>query len=315
MARKRFRRGRKRRRSRRKGSKKKYRVSVRRLKSKKIDSLLERRIKQIAVKEDRKNELVLVKRLQIFGTYDILTNEFGPGVLLDWTGQIVDISSIPKSDINFLVNVPPLDDPLTVDGASAVFDVDAGDENMDGDGAGQGMLSAKLQGKRSSEIIQTRSISIGLRARVRGIQVGGNAQNFDGSWVHYAVVAVKSRSLMVPGYTPHPEQVLPMKRFSMERALDTEQAAISGNKDFTYKTVIRGKMFLRQRRDRCDVKFAQKHAKYQHRITFDPEDQNGQNVIQGRKLYLVLRSDVPDSADDSYKPEILCYSKLRYVDV
>lgn len=311
--------GRRRRGSRKKRtrSRKTARVSRRRLADKKINSLFEKRAKEIAIAEDRKNETRLVLRKQWFGTYDMPTNTFGAGVLLDFTGLCTPLSDIIKSDIEFLQNVPAVDNPMSVAGPSGL-----GDESGPiGQGVGRGMLNVTKHGTRSSEFIQFRSISLNVRARVRAVADGQTPGSFDGCWVHYAIVSVRDkRNILIQDpnnppmpWAPEPQEVLPLKRFSYERALDHDEAANTA--DLKYKTLLRGKMFLRHRKDRCDVKFAERHIKYTGKIKYDEALQNGESVVDGRKLFLVFRSDIPAAQGfDQWKPEIVASTRVRYVD-
>lgn len=306
--RRRFRSGRNSRYRRGHSKKKVLRLSVRDAKSKKVNNNSEKVLriltKRIAQETIDKNRVVLVHRKQLYANYDPLTNEFGIGRLISFKGDVVRIGEILKQDLEFQANNPLIDDPDTMEDEAAI---------KAAGGVGLGAILVPMHGKRKGNTIVCRSISIGIRARVQAVEPQDVPGTYDGCWLYWAVVAVRSAATAVPLTEPEPRELLTVPLFNYDSKLDTD--IFNRTAEMMSQTVMKGKLYLRFRKDRCDVKFQQRHKKYTAKITFDPADQDGQSIIKGRQLLLVFRSNIPEGAAfEQFQPEVCAYSKIRYVD-
>jgi len=294
-----------------KRSKRVYRVKKSKLLDRKINTLFEKRAQEIAEDVHKKGMITKILRKQWFSPYDILQNVFGaPGAqaAISWSGISTQLSDVHKTDQNFIANVAQNDNPLSVVGPSG-----SGNENNDGDGLGQGMTTVSDLTRRAKNMIQCTSISIGIRCAVDGVLPADATVRFDGCWLHYWIGTVKDdRFRTDPEFVPQPEELLALSRFGYEAKLDSQQSLLTNL--VKKRTILKGKFYMRFRRDRCDVKFKEKHKKLKFKLHYTPESQNGALMEDSKKIILVLRSDIPDTAEEIYKPKVWVYTKLRYTE-
>lgn len=300
-------------------SKKTYRVSTRRLASKRVDTLVERRMQEISKAEIEKQKVTLILRKQWFGTYNASTNAFGPGTRIDYGGLITQLSDIPVVDIEFVQNNAAADNPLSVQGMGSQPFGSAPNEAADGDGVGQGQSDLAPHGRRQSAQVRCKSVTVGVRIYVPPMETDDDASfpDYDGCWLHLAVVAVRSANNSIAGNVgwPQPASVLTMPRFSYDRFLDPIEDNNSAHVKF--RTILKEKVFMPFSNAKCNVKFKEWTRKYTKILQYHPEDQNGENCLKD-KLFLVLRSDIPAGIGEShtkYKPVVTAFTKLRYYDI
>jgi len=296
----------------RRGRKRRYRkkkkvvtLSRRQARTKKYDSVLERVAARVARLEIKKTKVLLTKRVYWFGQYAMNQNLFSNSMAIGWGGQITELSNIQKTDIEIIANAPQGDNALSL----------MVNENLDQDGVGQGQITKLMDGRRSSDKVRCSSISVGIRVDVEGIPHEDVPEIYDGVWLHYGVYSLRHPNNAIPGEAgwPQPAELMPLPRFGYEPTLDAQDA--NDTATFKKRTIIRGKVFMPYRKDRCQVKFVSKHKKWTELLQYDPLEQNGQNCLKS-KLFLVVRSDVANHLDhNDYRPSIIAYTKLRYYDV
>lgn len=296
-----------------KANKRKYAVSKSRLLDKKINTLFEKRSKEIAQEEIAKARVTLIRRQYLFGeegfprSQDFASGVWGEGSQITWDGSVVEISNIPKSDIASQINVPQQDDPET--------NVNEQLADMAADGQLQLHTVAPNHGERNTESVKVTGFSVAIRASVK--RSGTLDPIYDGVFLKYSVVAVKNDDIDIVGWEPPAERVLPMKRFGYDGQLDlTELAETSLIK---YKTLLKGKMHLKTSFNMGNVKIKEHHVKLPKPLllSWNPLDQTGQRPNRV-KLFFVIRSTIPapqgqqDDTYDEYYPTVNACVKTRY---
>lgn len=296
--------------------KRKYNTSVGLLKTKKIDSLIESRMKKIAEDTVNQNRKTLVDRRHLWHKYDKVNNIFleqGDDGLIDWHGKMCCLTDkIQKADMEMIANTPPADDPNTGE-----------QEALDGDGIAQGQYTQTLNGRRIGETIYVTGISCRVRARVIARDLydpdGELTETTDIGQIRlkYKCVIVKegaSRDLSVVPYTP--AELLKWKYWGYDSRIDQDDVNAQFNvggpnvrtvcsKEKTYKIST-----LRTIEDFDKIYV---HFKKPVKIQYPPEDQNGDHSFP--KIYFVARSTVPVTPDLTYIPmcpDLQVLTKLNY---
>lgn len=285
---------------------------VSKLSDKKINTLVEVRMQEIAKTEIEKQRKLLTSRKYLFHAYNKLTNVFtaittgsNPAVdesLIDWTGQIVELSNIPQVDIEFETNVPQTDDPLT-----------AINENADGDGSGQGAMDLAMHGRRMSNSIFIQSVSADLRIVCQRLEED-EQPIVNTLQLNYAFVLWRDIEVVMDTVddAPDPNELLSMSNliFGYSGKLDPElEIKFHALKK---RTLLRGKtsLSLNDIKSGDVYKTIFKKFKSPINIVYQKDSQNGQKC--NKKLYFVCRSSVPDAYDAALKPNVFVCTKVNY---
>ena len=221
-------------------------------------------------------------------------------------GQITEISNIQQVDQQSQVNVPQADNALSL----------MQNENLDGDGVAHTAPQYAHDGRRLSDKVRIRSVSVGIRCEVEAVPPEDTPSSYDGAWVHYGIYSVRSENNTIVGEAgwPQPAELMPMPRFGYQSSdgLDAQEDNITAQ--IKKRTILRGKVFMPFRKDRCNVKFVEKHKLWSELLQYGPLSQNGQNCLKS-KLFFVVRSDIPNHLNyTDYHANIIAYTKLRYYD-
>lgn len=269
---------------------------------KKINTQIEVRMQQIAAKEVEKNRIMLINRDYFFGIYDRINNKFSDGVLIDFRGRVCEISNIPKLDVNYVINAPQVDDP----------DTQEVNEQIDGDGALQGMPTVSIQGRRASDQIKITGFSVSNRVMLSAIPSALN-DAFGKVEIRWAIVGVQTDELTSPLVEPANTEIFPWRPFGYSAVLDidfTNQSRLHKHRIF-----MKGSYHLRHTMDFTQEKFYQHYLKLKTPCFVDylPTDQNGQ-MPQNWKFYYCVRSNIASGPtnDDLYTPRLFSCVKLHY---
>lgn len=311
-----FRKFRKRRRGRpgrrRRGGKKKYKVSTAKLRDKKINTLFEIRAKQIAKAEVRKQHPSLVFRKYILGQYLQAHNEWDAGTRLDWAGVSYHPCQIPLTDAAAIVQSGVVVDPL--------FPMPLEDQaNQFGRPFGINVVATQFSqdGFRLGYKIKISSITMQLRAHMDVIT--DIQQLFDDVYVKYSLVSFHDAATPLQAVKLAPEDGMSMKRWGYVSKIDTlEREKIGDTCHLRYWGS--GGFNIRCKPLTCTQKFITKRwnlkgLNYEY-ASNDPsgphaQSQYGQRVL-GPKLFIILRCTTPVAANVQYKPKIHCCVKVNY---
>lgn len=274
---------------------------------KKINTATEVACLRIAKAEIEKNLKINTKRNYLFHTYDLETNEFAVLLdrpdLIDWTGQVVELSNIAKTDAQTLPNQPQADDPLTGNL----------DENNDLDGPNQIMLGQDISGERWTDIVYVKSLSAQVRLRSFMLDTD-DLDLFQTIKIKYAFILVQDdeATMMDVNNKPDANEMLFMQPFGYGGAkLDKELSFV-----FTArkrKVLCSGQTILNMNNDQTSEKFHSIYKKFDKpiQIVYPARDQNGQQA--NKKIYFVCRSTIPaDSGYDGVKPSLYACCKINY---
>lgn len=297
-------------RRRRRGTRSRKLVRVRKgkLLDGKINTLFEKRAKEIAEAVVKANQVRLVYRMYNFSTYNSNTNEHAGAQLLDWDGVCIPQDVIPKQDIEFLVANPGPDLPSTL------MTDESNPQGNAAVGAGHGMVDVTAHGFRQSEFIKITGWSIDIRAFLARLQ-DGNTRRYDNAQVYWRLVSVRmADSVANPNWLPNVRQVGPfLKPWGFNSKLDIETADQS-QRSIKYKLICKGSFAVRSSADHC----VQVNKGHYHKfkkpllITYADDDQRGM-VKTKDSLFLLLRSQIPVShAPD--KAAVSFVTKLYYTD-
>lgn len=299
---------------------KKYKVSVGKLLDKKVNTALERRMVEISKAEIDKSRVMLVRRQYIFGdeTFGGFNQQFSTGRWqtgsdVTWSGSVIEMSNIAKTDVATTINNPPADDPET--------NMDEQKQDALDDGPNQLMTVASHHGERESDSVKLTGFSVALRVTVRQseitLQESDRINLYDSVTVKWAIVSVQHDEIGTVGWEPTADRVLPLPRFGYDPKLDTDEAQKTGN--FKYKTLFKGKIILNKSENRPDIKIVEKHIKLKNPLLlqYSSRDQTGQRPLK-RKIFFVIRSTIPspegeeDVQFDEYYPTITGCLRTRY---
>lgn len=332
-------RGRSRKKFSRKVSKKKYGVSIGKLASKRIDSLLEKRMQEIARKESKKDLVKLVDRNYYFGQVDTAANCYTGGRRLFYDGLVTQVCEIDRADINQPLNNPDADP-----------DEAKMQEEPDNDGVAQGMLTEPMHGKRLGDTIKIDGFTISIKAFMdrcpnelwpRDLpganpdEVGTNAwhqwftRQANGSYtrtlpesvyVRWALVRVYDRNAQTaPIIAPVPpvSALCPFRPWGYTAALDRELAT---DTLWTKKvTLASGKFAFRAGDIHNKDKTINIRRFFKNPLTVQylAEDQNGQQLVNSR-FFFVMRSNIPQLTTTQlvdyspFAPKVMVMFKTHY---
>lgn len=277
------------------------------LSDKKINTLVEVRMKEIAQDQIKKDRKLLTSRKYLFVKYDKHKNTFDPFPmrpdLIDFTGRCVELSNIPKTDSETVVNLPQLDDPLTM-----------GNEQLDdNDGANQVAIYDPINGYRFTDQIYLQSVSAQLR--IRSEQLEDTDLDIYGQMkIYYAFVLWKDEetAMDIETFKPEPIQLMSKpKSWGFSAKLDTSlNATYTG---LQTRILCSGECVLNLNDIETSEKYHTIFKKFDKPIllNFKSDSQTGQKV--DKKIYFVARSTVPEHIDfKKIKPSMYVCTKLNY---
>lgn len=298
---------------RRKRSRKTYKVSVAKLADKRINTLFERRARDIAKAEIKKSLVKLYDRNYYFGTVNKEANSVTGGRRVFYDGFVQRICQIDKQDINQVLNAPdhePDDAKMQ--------------EEVDGDGAVQGMLTQVSHGRRLTELIKIDGFTIGIKANMDRCPnefdhtlVGPNAVGstawhqwflrrpngeFDRTLpetiiVRWSLVRVYDDQAPVGPLIqtiPSVDSMLPLRPWGYTSALDSAQ--LNETLLIKKRTLCKGSFSFTASDTRNKDYTIKKWCGFKNPLTvkYLPADQNGQQTVSSR-FFFVMRSNVPQT--------------------
>lgn len=300
-----------------------------RLLDKKINTLFERRAQEIAQKEIAKNTLQLIHRKYWFPyhypagasfVFNRTTNEFGPGLAIDFDGIIQEMSDIRMADSMSIFNQPVANNALTQE-----------DEALRAAQDGVNVVGRYLtpHGARATSNVVFTGVSLSVKVRLS--KVNANVSDYtqdpmiDTTELRYAVISWRSdcegSESITTGTLPAVENALPWRPWGYSKDLDVEPERQLDHGHERIRTLLRGSVFLKPKVDRDEVKERSHYIKFKRPIELSyvdsPANQQGQNPLR-EKIAIVFRSNIPDPAGlgayTEYMPYVIACSKLYYHD-
>lgn len=318
------------------GKRRAVKTSRAKLTDKKINTLVEKRMVQIAKKQIAKERVNLI--LREFWHATGMKREFNLmplGRKIYYKGWANKIATIDKIDVNQPVNAPANDaDPDLFVEAGAV---------VDGDGALQGMITESIMGRRQTDKIKISGFTLGVKAFFAAVQalpqdfqlVDGPAlsageiapaqppdnvlRQMETVVLKYAIVGVlRAESSDPAAPDPLAPELLKYSTWGYSSQLDSDER--SDTLWTKKRTFIEGEIKCNVNQIRHKDFTAEKYHKLNEplSVSYAPADQNGQQTSDW-SFFLVLRSNVPDYAAGSqtyvyadYAPNVTCYTKTHY---
>jgi len=279
--------------------KKSYGITAKLL-DKKINTAYEVAAKRIAQEEIAKNRVSLVKRDYIFGDYVPASNEYVDGVSIDFLGKIVYISDIDLIDNVTSVNVPKPDDPLTMD-----------NEALDLDGVNQIAPTQNPNGRRNNNTVIFTGVSLELRGKIERL-LDADPMTYDNVKLQYEIIQEIPNVYNTPYVIPTVQQLMAWRGFGYTPKIDADAEELI--RTAKRKTLLKGTMMLNLSEGNTDIKFDKTYVKFKRpiKIQYALGDQNGTDPILGGRIFLCIRSTVPNSAHSKHKPIVHCATKLYY---
>lgn len=249
--------------------------------------------------EAAKERTKLINRLFLFPeivqgvpatqVYNILTNEYGNGIPIDYLGEQVRLMRIRAQDIDFVTAVPPsLDDPLTVK-----------NETLPGTGSGVGLPTQVRHGHRIGNAVKLTGCALDCRLMMKQsdgeLETPGTNHPFGKVTFHWAIVLWKSAASENPATEPSINELLPyreMDPFGHSSVLDQDAERI--DQQIVTRTLAKGKVVCRQTFNESKMIRFKRYVKLKNPIKFTYEEgsQNGVETT-GWRAYFVCRSNVP----------------------
>lgn len=299
------------RRTRRRTTKKKYRVSTRKLADKRINTLVEKRMQAISKSETKK--LIapnIIFRRTIWGAYDRITNQFGAGTAVDMDGLIVHMCQLPLQDDATSVTVVPSSDNALI---PAVPDYQKGVNSV------APIFPADGMGYRTGAKVQIQNLGCSLRFYLPPAPDGAPARQ-PTQTCKYAIVAVSDVQAFTLQWKPQIDEVLPFKGLGFSSRIDN-QITDASNDGQPRRVLARGSITLRQatgeqgwyvEKFRKLYKALNQSYEFQSQVGGTAADQNGQRVVSKWKLFLCLRNDIPAAAGEEYKMRVSGFMKCGF---
>lgn len=272
--------------------------------SRKYDSLVEKVAARVAQQEIRKNEIRLISREYLFGTYDKTNYAWSGGLPLDVQGSVVPMSRIP------MVSFPP--NPNT-GGISDIPETEDNEANVPY-GLVYNIPEMTRHGFRISDFVRVNGFSLELRGVVNK-RVEATVPLLDSSYVAWRLCLVTSDDVHGPAWEPSSREIQPQPHF-MGFAPKLDHAESQTTDGVRTRVLCEGRMNFTYSVIKSDVKTKSWYTEFKNPvlIQYKPGDLGGQHH-EGGALFLSLRSDVPSTqAYNQYRPMLFAVSKLYYKD-
>lgn len=288
------------------------RRNISKLRDKKINTIVEKRMQEIAIKEHDRNTEKLIYRQYLWGAYNMDTNAFNAGSPLDFTGMITALAAIQKLDNATAPAVPPMANPYQTPSTQIPPGVNV-----------IGPIYGK-DGFRVSSNISIVAISMELDIRQPRIVQDSNlvpplaefAPDYSYCDVHWSIIGAEWDGSEAVGAVPDAREVCSIPLFGYSSKLDKEYTQTDLGGDLKKKTIAKGKVRMKISVGSTSTKMVKRYIKFKRpiRYTYTDADQNGQQVI-GQKLFLVVRSTIPSGVPHQvYRPLIRAVTKVFYID-
>lgn len=267
------------------------------------NSKLEKAVKLIAKKEALK--LLppnLVFRRFILADYSQALNEMSNYTTVGWDGTVIALGQIPITDMQTtsVAAIP-----------AQVFDAALRPNPTYPYGVNViAPLVTGLDGYRSGVSVMIKNIAIGLRARHSA--QGATIPRYEHCFLKWAVVTTQDDAQSGIAWEPQPERILRMRTFGYSSRLDVD--VTNETSRFKFKVLMKGTIKLNYKAEDVVETQIQRFRKTNIRLEYDQTDAYGQQVIGTNKLFLVLRSNIPQ-ADNAYHPQVGGYFKLGYKNI
>lgn len=306
------------------------RTSRRKLSDKKINTLEEKRMVEVAKQIVARERVNLILR-EYWHAAGMLRqfNKMSLGRKIYYDGYANKIATIDKVDVNFVVNAPAddIDPDLYIEPGDAA----------DNDGAQQGMITETIMGRRQSDKIKISGFTLGVKAFFSAVQclaqfseaIGGSTQaaqppnnvlkHLETVVLKYAIVGVlRDLNAALNPSDPLPEEMLKYPTWGYSPQLDEDEKA--NTLWIKKRTFLSGEMKCNINEIRHKDFTAERFVKLNNplSVSYLPADQNGQQTTDWA-FFVVFRSNVPDYAAgtqthqyEEYAPSVTCYTKTHY---
>lgn len=324
-----------------KGRKAKYNVKTSKLRDKKINTLIERRIQEIAKKEDAVQRINLIKRQfwycgqpqdpnhqQMVRSH----NKYAAGAQVFYNGLFEQIGELEKVDINQVVNAP------------RAFSANEF-AYQEQDGVNVGMATAPQHGRRLGDQIKISGWTLGMKVLFPAVQtlqqdhqiIGGIndpevpptqppdvPRQIETVVLKYAIVGIMTNTAVQgdQGADPTPADLLTYRSWGYSPLLDFVEGNVE--KYVKRRTFVKGELKCNLSTHRNKDMTTERYVKLKSPLTvkYDPNDQNGTRTGAWR-FFLVLRSNVPHTSGtfpagaqpydySAYAPRVSAFTKMHY---
>lgn len=309
MARKRFiKKGKKDIRAKKKDYKRKYNINLGKLKDSKINTIIEKKMQQIALDEASKLVQKLIFRKFLFGTYDPYTNAAQLGSPIDWNGQNTPLCNIQKVDNATMLTVPPVNVPTT-DTPSTWTNPGS---NLIGNLTG-------YDGFRRGNIIKVHGIGLHFKVAMASVPFD-KTETFarpDNVVLYWNITRTMYEGQELAEVRPSPKDCLNIPIFGFSKRLDYAASYVSLPSEIRRQVVASGKIKMRTSTTSAytiDKKVYIDLSNKPFTVQYHHADQNG-TVIEGMKPMFNVRSNVCDIPEyDDYRPRLRACIKTYYTD-
>lgn len=302
--------------------KKSYKPNMGKLMDKKVNTLLEKRMQEIARREDRLMNPSLCLRRFCWVDYDPLTNKFAPlqtaqSNSFDWDGQLVnltdkiikeDAATNPNPNAGGIGNNLVVDDPLT-----HVL------ENVDRAADGPNIITTVVSadGRRTSDVIYVTGFSLNHRIICDFTDLA-EENEYDKIDIHIGLVKIRrtytdAQNLVPTVYTP--KNLLRILPWGYNSSLDKPQVE---KEIMTYrpKILFRDKITITNGSDKHNnIIFKNYGGSFDPPIKIDYQARDFNARSANYDIYLVVRSTVAstgETEDTQSKPYVQTCAKLYY---
>lgn len=298
----------------------------------KINTLFEKRALQISKDQIAKSQVRLIDRNYYFGAFDPVTNKLTGGRRIFFNGTIVQLARIDKQDVNMVANAPDAD----------AMEASGPRQELDGDGAQQGMVTKTQHGRRFTDLIKITGFTVNLKVLYDRfptlVDAGGGteqeawfARTANGAYVRdlMETIVLKWRLCQVtdaqaavdPAIQAHPTclNLVPFRSFGYSASLDDDEK--SQTLFLKKRTLYKGSTSYQVRERLSKDKTINHYVRLKNPITvkYSPVDQNGRQTV-AKRFYFAIRSNVPHEAGtqnidhSQFAPRIHVCLKTHYTE-
>lgn len=303
--------------------------SISKLKSKKVDTLIEKVAERIAKKEAKKAQIVLIKRNYVFAQFDPRKNLWSQ--LEDpSTNQPIPFKRVDYQGCLWCINrnIIMLDHSTNQSG-NAVQDIQTQEDEVADGNVGTNLIAPAFissHGRRHGHLIKLHSLSITLRItfdqQERDDDEYLDDDNEGNSFynrceLRYAIVRVKVTDQVQEDIDNNSEltaeDIFTWDYIGYSSKLDKTEQEI--RKRYVKKTLARGRMFINYSRNNSFERTVRLFHKFKNPQIINYEEGDWQGMKpKNYRYYLVARSNAPsdNNLSDKLKPIIMACTKMYY---
>lgn len=289
--------------------------SVGKLLDAKVNTAIEKRMKQMIDRKADSARLNCVLRLSQ-GRYLRQTNEWSAPIECNFTGNYLELAVIPRQDVNLLPA------PLVADTAPNTLPGGTNEDESNTEyGTSIGILANTRHGHRTNDTVKLRSFYVKWRLRMK--ESTGTNSVYAETRVHIAIVKVVAN--FQEHYNPVVAQLLPFRAWNYSHALDLHERPATFQIPYKVTVLAKETVTIKFEDDYPHIEYGALSYKFPKPTIheFQRSNTHVNNLVapaqvsggstESTKYFFVYRSETPDGAEYT-KAEMWNCSFTNYYD-